>query len=263
MIGRLLCLCLLALLAVASEAQPALEPTELIRAMEDAVARLDYDTAELRAREALARFDALTPDQLVTVHIALGVLLHARNEPVEARRQFEAALSLDPALELDSVLVSPKTLQFFRDIQRTLRPGQGPPASPAIRYVVLSDPRPDAALRSLLLPGWGQFYKGDRAKGWAFVATGGTLAASTLAATFARSQARAEYTAATTDGEAEALYPAYNRWHRTRNALAIGTAAVWIASTLEALTTGEPVAREGGAVDLVPEGLGVQLRVSL
>ncbi|GAB5536694.1 MAG: hypothetical protein Rubg2KO_29430 [Rubricoccaceae bacterium] len=259
---RLVLLVCLALLAVASEAQPTLEPSELIRAMEDAVSRLDYDTAELRAREALARFDALTPDQLVTVHTALGVLLHTRNEPVEARRQLEAALSLDPALELDSVLVSPKTLQFFRDIQETLQPAQGPPGGPAIRYVVLSDPRPDAAFRSLLLPGWGQFYKGNRAKGWAFAATGGTLAASTLAATLARSQAQSDYTSALTVEEAEALYPAYNRWHRTRNALAIGTAVVWAASALEALATGGPVAREGGAVELAPEGLGVQLRVS-
>lgn len=251
------------LLAAAPQAQTATEPADLVRAMEDAVARLDYVTAEARAREALARFDALSPDQLVTVHTALGVLLHARNEAVEARRQFEAALSLDPALALDPVLVSPKTLQFFEDVKATAQTASGPPAAPAIRYVVLTDPRPSAAVRSLVLPGWGQFYKGDRTKGWAFAVAGGTLAVSTLAADVARAQARADYNSARTEAEAERLHGPYNRWHRARNALAIGTAAVWAGAALDALATGGPEPPDSFSLAPAPDVGGVRLRIGL
>ncbi len=254
--------------AVGPSAQTADAPADLVRAMEEAVARLDYETAEARAREALARFDALTPDQLVTVHTTLGVLLHARNEPIEARRQFELALSLRPALTLDPVLVSPKTLQFFEEVEAEMETPEARPGTVEVRYVVLPDDRPAAALRSLVAPGWGQFYKGDRGKGWTFALTGGTLAAGTVAAEVARIRARADYNGATTPAEAERLYGPYNRWHRTSSVLAHATALVWAVAVLDALATGGPEAGRGPdteAVSLQPApGIGgVQLRVRL
>ncbi|WP_412062382.1 hypothetical protein [Rubrivirga sp. IMCC45206] len=246
---------LLALMAVSAAAQPA--PADLLRAMEDAVARLDSEAAEARAREALAL--DLSPDQLVTVHTTLGVLLHARGEPVEARRQFEAALSLDPALALDPVLVSPKTVEFFDEIQAKFAAPQAGPVVPTIRYVVLEDRRPGAALRSLALPGWGQFHKGDRAKGWAFALAAGASLAATGAASAARASARDAYLAAVTPADAERLYPAYDRWHRTRAALAVGTAAVWAAAALDALATGAP--SPPASVRPTPQGLALRVRL--
>ena len=242
--------------------------SDLLRAMEDAVARLDYETAEARAREALARFDALTPDQLVTVHTTLGVLLHARNEPIAARRQFELALSLRPALTLDPVLVSPKTLQFFEEVRAEMGAPEAGPRTVDVRYVVVPDDRPAAALRSLIAPGWGQFYKGEEGKGWAFALTGGALATGTVAAEVARGRARADYTEATTPAEAERLYGPYNRWHRASTALARATALVWAVAVLDALATRAPEAGPGPAPEAVsfgpaPEVGGVRLRVRL
>ena len=258
-------LALALLTASTALAQPASSPADLIRAMEDAVVRLDYDVAEARAREALARFDALTPDQLVTVHSALGVLLYARNEPVEARRQFEAALSLNPALSLDPVRTSPKTLEFFGEVRSDAvsEAGGGTRAEPAVRYVVLEDRRPGAALRSLAVPGWGQFHKGDRAKGWAFAAATGALVAGAFAAQGARAAAREDYLAAPTEAEAARRFAPYNRWHRARNALALGAGAVWAASALEALLTGGPEAPPSLAVEPAPEVVGLRLRVRM
>ncbi len=261
-------LILVAAMSVEPLAQTGDAPADLLRSMEDAVARLDYETAEARAREALARFDALTPDQLVTVHTTLGVLLHARNEPIEARRQFELALSLRPALTLDPVLVSPKTLQFFEEVKAEMEAPEAGPGTIEVRYVVLPDDRPAAALRSLVAPGWGQFYKGDEGKGWAFALTGGALAAGTVAAEVVRLRARADYAEATTPAEAERLYRPYNRWHRASTALARATTLVWAVAVLDALATGGPEAGSGTDAEAVslrpaPEVGGVQLRVRL
>ena len=253
------------LVARAALAQPAASPSDLIRAMQDAVVRLDYDVAEARAREALARFDALSPDQLVTVHSTLGVVLHIQNQPVEARRQFEAALSLDPALDLDPVRTSPKTLELFEEVKTALlsQSSTGSRAEPAVRYLVLDDRRPGAALRSLAVPGWGQQYKGDRTKGWAFVATTGALVAGTVAAQGRRAAAREDYLGASTEDEAAERFSTYNRWHRTRNALVLGTGVVWAASALEALLTGGPEAPTPITVEPAPELVGVRLRVRM
>lgn len=256
-------------LAVGAVAQPTTEAGDLLRAMTDAVARLDYEAAEARAREALGHFETLSPDQLVTVHSTLGILLYAQNQPVEARRQFEAALSIDRGLRLDSVLVSPKTVEFFDALRAEAGPAEGPATPSEIRYVLLNDPRPAAALRSLAVPGWGQFHKGDRAKGWAFALAAGTAVLGTATATLARDAAREDYLAATTPDEAVARYPAYNRWQRTQAAFRIGAAAVWTAATLDALVSGGPTVPEtrlrtrpsgGVSLGLTPTGVRVRAR---
>lgn len=249
----------LAFAAVPVAAQPV-DPADLVRAMRDAVARLDDATAEARAREALARYEALTPDQLVEVHSTLGILLHARNEAIEARRQFEAALSLRPDLTLDPLLVSPKTVDFFDEIRAEVAPVSGEPTrGSAIRYVRVEDPRPGAALRSLAVPGWGQFEKGDRGRGLAFTTAWGVGLVGTLGAHLARADARRAYLDAETPEEATVLYPAYNRWHRARAGFAIGTGVVWAAAVVDALATGGPEAPEGLAIRPTPGGVAVRI----
>lgn len=247
-------------------AQPATAPADLLGAMRAAYERLDYATAEQRAREALAAYDLLSADQLVQVHTTLGLILFARNEPLEAREQFAAALSLDPVLVLDPLLVSPKTLDFFEGIRAGMETSGGDGREATIRYVRVRDPRPAATLRSLALPGWGQLYKGERAKGWALAGTWGLLAGGTVAAHVLRGQARQEYLDAVGSDEIAARYATYNAWHRARSGLALGTLAVWAYAALDALVLGGPAGEAGHAVALEPAlvhgapGVGLQVR---
>ncbi len=215
----------------------------LIEAMRDAYERLEYGTAERRAREALTSFDALSADQLVEVHTTLGLILFARNEPLEARTQFEAALSLDPRLVLDPLFVSPKTLEFFDEVKAGFAQDGGALREPVVRYVQVRDPRPAATVRSLAVPGWGQLYKGERAKGWVLVGLWGATAAGAVTAHILRSQAQDDYLAATDPAEIADRYDTFNTWHRTRSALALGATAVWAYAVFDAFAFGGPEAR--------------------
>jgi tetratricopeptide (TPR) repeat protein len=256
----LLSLCGLLLGEGRALAQSGTDPVGLLGAMRDAYERLDYGTAERHAREALEAHDALSADQLVEAHTTLGLILYARNEPLEAREQFEAALSLDPALTLDPLLVSPKTLAFFEEVRARFEGEEDAEREPVIRYVRVYDPRPAATTRSLVLPGWGQLYKGERSKGWALIGLWGTTAAGALTAHVLRSQARSDYLEATDPAEIAERYDTFNTWHHTRNALVLGAAAVWGYAALDALVVGGPERR---AVRLAPgPGAGLGLRVS-
>lgn len=247
----------------------AAQPTpDLLQAIREATVRLDYATAEARAREALTHYDALTPDQLVEVHTTLGVLLAARAADVEARQQFAAALSLDPARTLDPVLVSPKTVELFEAVRAEMALGAASPAAPpgagpTVRYIVLADPRPGAALRSAVLPGWGQIHRGDRRRGWAFAAGVGLAASGALAAHVAYAQARQDYGAAATPSDIDAAYDRANRLYRLRNGLAAGAALGWAASVAEALLSGGPRAPGGAspAASVAPSGLSLRIRL--
>ena len=246
-------------------AQTGVDPGEILSAMVDAYGRLDYATAEQRAREALNAFESLSADQLVQVHTTLGLIFHARSEPLEARDQFVAALSLAPTLSLDPVLVSPKTMAFFEEIKAEVGESAALDREAAIRYVQVYDPRPAATLRSMAVPGWGQLYKGERRKGWALFGTWAALAGGTIAAHAMRGQARQDYIAEDDPAEVEARYATYNAWNRVRGGLALGTLAVWSFATLDALVHDEP--RPNHRVVWVPVAsqgeLGVRLQIRL
>ena len=234
-------------------------PEDLLRAVREARDRLDYVAAEARAREALAQYGAFSPDELVEVHTALGVVLHARGEEIEARDQFRAALSLDPDLGLDPLLVSPKTLALFDAVraERAAAPPLSPGAAP-VRYVVLRDLRPGAALRSAALPGWGQVYKGERGRGVAYAVGVGAAAAGATGAHLSYRAARRRYRDATTPETIERAYGAAQARYRLRNVLALAAAIGWAASVVDALATGAP---EAGEASLRIDPGGVALRV--
>ena len=252
-----------AFLVLLLAAPAASAQSDLVRAVREATARLDYASAEARAREALARVEMLSPDEAVEVHAALGVVLHARGAEVEAREQFRAALSIDPTLTLDPVLVSPRTIELL-DTLRAEVPVAAPGAPPPVRYLILRDPRPGAAWRSAVLPGWGQFHKGHRRRGLAFAVGVGASTVATGAAHLIYRDARTTYLEAPTPAEADAAYEPMNRAYRRRNVLAAVAATGWVLGVVEALATGAPhapAAAQSAGPSIGPSAEGVALRV--
>ena len=211
-----------------------------VEAMWDAYQQLDYASAADSARTALDTFEAYSRDELAQIHTILGLIEYSQNQPQDARDQFTAALSLNPNLTLDPLMVSPKILTFFEEVQAEFRHMRGDEesASDAVRYVIVEDRRSEAALRSMVLPGWGQIHKGDRTKGRVLLGLWGTLVGSTAAAHLLRANAERDYDAATTPAEALDRYDTFNTWHQTRNALLLGAATVWAYSYIDALVTG-------------------------
>ena len=262
----LLALLLLVALSAGAHAQPAADPARVVAQVEASYEALDYAQAEALARQALARPEVFSRDHLVRLHTTLGLLLYAQNDPLAAAEQFRAALSLDPRLTLDPVLVSPVTVAFFESTKEAfLREQAGTPRpEPAVRYVVVRDRRPGAALRSLALPGWGQRAKRQAAWGWALTAAWAATLGGGAYAHAERLQARRAYLDAPTPEEAEALYGPYNRWHKTRGALLAGTGVVYAVAVLDALATGAPEAPPVPArLSVEPGGMGLRLRVRL
>jgi hypothetical protein len=248
-------------------AAPAIAQTDSRAVVEDvrsAYERLDYAAAETLARRALVDHERFTVDQLAELHTLLALTLYTLNEPVEARRQFEAALSLDPALALDPMLVSPKILEFFREVKSGFQPGSGPPSAPLVRYVRVADPRAGAGLRSLAVPGWGQLHKGERAKGAVIAGTWGLAAAGAGTAHLLRRRAHHDYLSATTPDDIAERYRTFDTWHKVRNNLALGAGLLWGYALVDALLVRGD---SGPGVRLAPvvvgESAGLGLTVGL
>jgi hypothetical protein len=252
--------------ATVAAAQPAPDRAALLSQVDAAYAALDYGGAEALARRALAAPEGFTPDQLVRLHTTLGLLLFTRNEPLEAAEQFRAALSLDRSLSLDPVLVSPVTLAFFEETKATfLRERAVPtPAGAAPVYVLVADPRPAAARRSLVLPGWGQRHLGSRVEGWAMTALWAATLGGGGASHRERARAREAYLAAPDSASATARYRTYNAWHKARGGLLLGAGVVWGWSLVDVLLSRRPPAPTAPTrLAVGPAGAGLRLRVAL
>lgn len=237
----------LALVLALFLATPATGQKISLDEMRKALQRLDYVAVDTLG-DRLLQTSRLSPAQLLEIHQILGIVAFTEGRPVEARQHFELALSIDPRMELDSLSVSPKIIRFFEGVRSEFRRGGDADQKLHYRYLLLPDRRPAAALRSLILPGLGQFYKGHTKRGIAFLIGGGSGLIATVAFSIARSQARDDYLAETDVDAIPRRYDRFNRLHKRRTIAALATATIWAASFLDALLT--PVDPERLAISL-------------
>jgi hypothetical protein len=231
---------------------------------------LDFDLAIARADSIIESETGYTPDELVEVHTIAALVHIARNQPSAARPHFVSALSIDPDLELNPANASPQALELFQSVRSDLQSGRALESPSAIRYLRVYDPRPAAAYRSMLVPGWGQIYKGQRTRGYVLMGLWASTAAGTITAHIVRHDREQAYLDETEPSQVQSRYDDFNRWHRIRNNLAIAAAATWVVSYLDALLfEGPERPKYGSSLGLsyrdLPGGSGpsISLRVPL
>jgi TolB-like protein len=130
--------------------------------------------------------------------------------------------------------------------------------------------RSDAVFRSLLVPGWGQFYNRQRAKGWVVMGTGAALVGSAVGYHLAgqgayrdyRNRSSAALLGGSPSAEAAALYETAASRYRTRNWLLGGLATLWVFNVADAWLSGVDgeAALQGGlaaAPTAFPGGAGL------
>lgn len=221
-------------------------PDAVVEQVRSNFRQLEFERVEVLAEDALEDHGRFSPGQLEELHTLLGLTYFYREREEEAHRQFAAALTLNPDLELDPLLVPPRAMAFFEQAKQTFLAERPEDVTAAeLRYVLLHDPRPAAAMRSFLAPGWGQMYKAERAKGAILLGLWGLTAGGSLLAHMTRANAVREYEDAghvfpAEPEEIAALGDKMDRWHKIRNNLLLGAAVVWAYSAVDAVVTGGP-----------------------
>ncbi len=197
--------------------------------------KLDYAVAEKQAEAILADWQSHNPITLETAHKVLGVIQYTKNDLTAARNHFQQAIQINPQTVLDSVYVSPKIIEWFRQIKTSYRPENVPAAH--IRYIVVPDRRPGAAVRSVLLPGWGQLYKDQPVRGWTLMAVTGISLATWGVSTWQTQTSRRDYLKAELPETIRQRYDDYNTWYKRQQMCRYVTAALWATAVVDALLT--------------------------
>lgn len=234
-------------------------PEDQLQAIQSAYQNVDFATAEGLIEQALETYQLFLPAQLATVHLYAALIGFAQNETIEARQHLRTALQLQPELRLDPIEIPPGLIAMADEIKEELQVSVQEDAAET-RYIVLQDPRPQAALRSMLLPGWGQFYKGEQKKGLIFISAWGATVLGSGVAHLMRENRETAYLNAPRD-EIQERYRSFDTWHVVRNNLILAAAGVWVSSYVDALVSRNPDAaslsflRQQPFIEVRPTGI--------
>ncbi len=232
---------------------------QILERILDTIRQGKIPAAEALADSALTVYYHFDKSHLAELHTLRALLHDFSGNESEVRKHFRLAIELSPAITLSSLYFSPKLRTIF-DEERNNFNGTHPSGTqndliePEIRYVPVKDGRVDASLRSLLIPGWGQFYKKQKKRGYFFSATTGLLLTAATFSLLRENSARADYLDATDSQRIGELYSTYNRYYRLRRNLFLASGIVWYLGFLDALITPEPFFENGKlALRLRPE----------
>lgn len=237
----------------------AQEGSPTVAQVQRAYEALKFEEAERLGRLALERGGQYSAAELVQLHLIMAYLGYLHEQAEVARANFESALSLQPDLTLDSLLVSPKIVRMFEKVKSEYRVGLSA-SKPSIKYVMVEDLRLGALRRSLLVPGWGQRHLQSMTRGVIYTAGFALAAGAGLALHVAQKQAQRSYLDATTPQQIERRYEIYNQRYRWRNAALMAAGGIWALNVLEVLLV-EPRASLGRAPGA--KAFEVNVRISL
>lgn len=228
-----------------------------------ALQQVEFSVAAALADSAIAHFREYQPAELAEIHAFRALVFFEQGQTARAEEHLALALQLNPELQLDPIFFAPQMqqrLEVLRPQIVTLHR-----TAPAARYILIADPRIAATWRSLLLPGWGQRFKGQKNKGRIFSIAAATLAGATFSSQLLRNRAEQKYLRAG-ENEVVARYNTFNRYHQLRNNSALALGAVWGAAVLDAfIVRVEPASHKIGVIfpsTNIPGATGLAVQIS-
>ncbi len=185
-------------------------------------------------QQAAAEADAkkTAPKERAKLHAYVGFCQVVFGLNDKAKESFRQALAADPRMTLDPTLVSPRFMTVFEEVRR-----EAPPPPPR------KLPGPGAAaLRSALVPGWGQ-YLSDRKERGAVFAGAAVVSIGALAFTQVQSSTANGYVSDARPAQKGELREQAARFSTYRNIAAGGVVLVWSAAAADAWRIRRPVRR--------------------
>lgn len=204
------------------------------------------------ADSILKRDNNISKKNLLEIYRMKGVSQFSLQGKGKAQKSFIELLKIDSTYSLDSSTTSPKIIDFFNTIkidfdqvlEKRRQLGLGKTDTVYISKPVSGLEGPEnlkqSIIRSAILPGWGQFYNGDKKKG-IIIFTIGAISLSSMIYFIIESNVREnKYLNATSLSDITSKYDAYNSSYRLRNISIITFAAVWLYSQLDLIFFHEP-----------------------
>jgi len=189
----------------------------------------------------LKESDKLSTKQLSYIHQYLAFSFFNIGQTDSARVHFLSLLSINTDIKLNPLETSPKIIDFFDQIKNDFTEINTQKMFISYpEYIFVEDKRPDAAWRSAILPGWGQFYKEQPTRGYIFGGAFLTSAAILGVSIVNENKYKDSYLNSTDLDEISNTYDKYNNWSKIRQVSTYSTIGIWLLSFADALWSDYP-----------------------
>ncbi len=202
----------------------------------------EYENAIKELENALLHRKQFKDSEQAEVYKYLGFSYVAFGDNRKARVQFKKALGLNPALELDPATVSPKIIKVFEEARAEMKKTGSPPKLKPVKKTIPRTPAINtfrATMRSCLVPGWGQLYKGESGKAKRMMIISAGLFGSTAVSLLIRESTHNAYrnVPAGNKDEMDSKYQAYKIWHNASAFLFIASAGFYFYNIYDVVFT--------------------------
>jgi hypothetical protein len=197
--------------------------------------QMDYSQAIQLSSQAIQAYQGYKTDELIRIYQLRALSYFHLGDTSASRGAFDSMLSLNKDIELDPVRVSPKIIGFYNRVKSEYQDfGESAPTIKT-RYIQLEDPRPAAGWRSLALPGWGQIYKDEQAKGYIILSAFALNTTALIVSIINEKETKDIYLSATHPDEIMTTYDDYNTWHHRRQILTYSQILIWSYAVADAI----------------------------
>ncbi len=211
----------------------------LINKIEDQYKNFNYENVISLSGEALKDYADLSKAQLIKIYTLRGVAYYSLADEDSARLSFINILKLNENYEIDSLIYSPKIISFFNKVKTEYEQIAGlntkdeKEKQPAVNakpqfYRQRSNIFNEAMARSIILPGWGHLYAGEKTKGFILTSASAITLGSMIYYILKTNSNYTDYLNATDAASINKKYDQYNSSYKIRNILIAAYSALWI-----------------------------------
>lgn len=201
--------------------------------------RFEYDRVIQQARDMLLHREQMDTVMVKEVLYLSAVANYSLQNVDGAMVDFLELLRLDPQYQLKPSDTSPKIIQFFEEIKtnadRTATKERIIVKHDTVRVAMAQRPWQPAMKRSLLWPGWGQSYLGDKGKATVLRVTSVLAFSASLYGVLDCRDKEKQYHSTIEKSIMDENYQSYNRAYKVRNAALCSFAALWLYSQIDML----------------------------
>lgn len=226
-----------------TSAQQEIDPLNILKTQFES---FQYAEVIQSADSLLKNNTGLSNKQLIEIYRVKGISEYSLLEEANAGKSFNSILNIDSTFQLDSATTSPKIIDFFNNIkakfsrekavQRELQAKPDTVNNPAYKPDRLqAENLRNAMIRSLILPGLGHLYLGEKTRGILLTSASAISMGAMIYFIIDANKKQSDYQGETNPALIPARYNDYNNSYKFRNASIIMFAALWLYSQADIL----------------------------
>ncbi len=225
----------------------AQEKVNTISNLKNQLESFQYNQVIINANELLKNKGKLSDENIIEIYKLKAIAQYSLQEEKSAKESFFNILKIDTTFSLDAATTSPKIISFFDQVKTDYlqvleNENQMIKAKTDTVYVpkVIHSEESNsvirqAAIRSIILPGWGHLYLGDNLKGTILTSLSLIALGSSIYFIIDSNNKERSYLDASDPTLIQLRYNDYNKSYKMKNISLISLAAVWLYSQIDIL----------------------------